>query len=394
MFFFVEKRISSSRAFPTVQVRKTTHQAKLGQPQLRELYHRKKYPGFRQGQLASLSDFIHPNGPWTRAFFADQRTIVAVLLRPITWLKHARQDLGTQCSLEARGLFLRGKVILVHGTGESHEKLWDTLVVHCHFSSLIEPRTALRNGGKVVFHLTGSRVSASLVSLQRLSGPFHLTVCVPPVHGENLNFDWWFEWLEYSRKRVGIEHFFIYSARHIWKLRPHFYEPEFQQIMTFLDMSSQRRYRAHYFSQLTAIYDCLFLNRQLRTKWTLFHDIDEVLHLPRRWSSGFHFLQNQEGFAAVTFKARNVDTSKCKASAPGSRAYMERMRKWEILPNRKFHPKYALRPQIVSRAQVHLPIARKNGIDLNLHLDYRMGYIKHFRGILNASNPICVSEIL
>ena len=330
--------------------------------------------------------------PWARAFVLNPRTLVAVFLRPTTFLDLPKT--GTcRVGNDRRS---HGNITDMHGSEwrESHGQPWDVFIVFCKFKSpVLRASNNRKQRVRFFFGDKSAKSASALVTRTSRKRPFRLTLCAPPLHGL-IHVQWIREWLAHYRQTIGVEHFFMYTAfsnlcdllkiseagRNILR-----------EAVSIIDMSSTRAYETHYFSQSLAIYDCLFLNSQLRTEWTIFQDYDEVLWVPKHWRSPLHFLLQQESYDTVTFGSWFVDQRTCTKES--NKTLMERMVKMFEQPHGgvmaeswRGRRKYAVRPTRVHRISIHHPV---HNPEQTRTLEISEGHFRHFYGVTMACMDIC-----
>eukprot|EP00117_Sycon_ciliatum_P000537 scpid30314/ scgid6563/ len=345
--------------------------------------HRRGGGGASSGRTyGGLFDYKGPAGVmWARAFYLDEHTIGLVLLRPPRAL---RRQVCVYRKVNAQSMDFKGSM------GESHGAPVDKLTVICRFADAIAAPLA----DDFVEIWDTAKVPIFAYDIAKA---FTWSVCIPPMH-VNARYEWVSQLLRYYISRMGADYFFFYSAiaditaARLTELGVDYAE----QYSSVVDMSSQMEFKPYYFAQTTAIHDCLYLNKQIKTEWTLFQDLDELLVLPAKWPDPLTFFETHKDKHAITFGMWSVDSRVCRPESEVESGDQDwplivRMKKATRGPycgnmciDWRGRRKYVLQPAIVEALFIHKPIARPL-----LNLPVSDGFMRNFWRAQNKDVQYC-----
>lgn len=330
---------------------------------------------------------------WARAFLVEPQLIVSVLLRNYGF---STEIMSGQKRCEVGGI--GGVLVKAYEGWDVHGSTRNTAVVHCK----IEKPTTIPEGPGAsvkIFDGTPDGLRVSIATPPRPPEAFKLTVCTPVLHG-NLRLQWIHEWMDVYYKDLGAEHVFFYSS--FSKMRQRLTTEARLDMSktpyTVIDLSSQQKYKPYYFGQTTAIYDCLLLNRYLRTEWTVFQDLDEILWTPH-WPSPRHFFAEKEAAcSAVTLGLWSIEIGDCEPVGPGKTTLIERMTNFDKkpfcgynCPGIRGHRKYAVRPSEVDKLTIHDPYP--NNVQRLCQLSVQEAHMRVYWRAVDGNIPTCIRTV-
>lgn len=327
-------------------------------------------------------DYAGPTGKyWARAFYFDEHSIGAVLLRPP---RAQRRQICKYQGMNANTMDFKGSM------GESHGAPVDKLTVICRFNEAIKRP----NPGDVIELWDDSEVP---IFAYETAQPFGWTVCTPPLSG-SIRHEWVSQVLRYYVHKLSVDYFFFYSAvagttaSELTKLGVDLAD----KYASVIDISSQAEYKPYFFGHTTAIHDCLFLNRHLKTEWVLYQDLDEVIVVPEKWPDPLAFFESFKDKNAVTLGMWSVDSRVCRPESevePEDEEWplIARMKKSTRGPycgnmciDWRGRRKYALRPLRVDALFIHKPIARPL-----VNLPVTDGFLRNFWRAQSKELQVC-----
>ena len=141
------------------------------------------------------------------------------------------------------------------------------------------------------------------------------------------------------------------------------------------------------------IYDCLFLNRHLKSKWTLFQDLDEVIWVPPRWESLAHLLSRvEENYDAVSFGRWHANVTVCRPRTVHFPTLIDRMNVFHAQPHCgelcrawKGLRKYAAKPSTVEYLYIHQPDFQTQKDRALLDLKISKGFLRHYWAVASLT---------
>ena len=336
-------------------------------------------------KLGGMFDYTAPEEKLVgRAYWLNTRLIVAVVLRLST------RNLHQICNYQGVDADVR---FLSH-LGDMHAARSSPVIAFCTFRQDVKrPEDGV---GEITVFDKDYKVPV-FDFRPKLKEPLDWVVCVPPLHLKP-RYTWIDQMVRFYVEKLRVGHFFIYTS----------VEKQTRAVLhdlgvalapahsSVLNLATQQQYKPYYFGQTYAIHDCLFMNRNLQTKWVMFQDFDEILNIPAKFPTPFEFFQSFQEYSAVTLGTWPVDVDECRPESfvkAEDKAWplLKRMHKKHAKPycgqlcrNWQGRRKYVLKPEGHERLYVHNPLGGNI-----YHAPVDTGHLLHFWSVQDTGMHYC-----
>lgn len=162
------------------------------------------------------------------------------------------------------------------------QKAWEELKSMKLGSQVLVDLSHLRNT-KEVAEMPLGRLSLALEDQVSPTVPYTLAICMGPIWGQ-IDTVKWVEYIEYHRRAVRVDHFFVYCHSGTGANSPLFAHYSKIGLLTRIEWTSSARgdnleKSSYYYDQGQMYNDCLMRNK-FQSKWLAMIDIDEYLLVP------------------------------------------------------------------------------------------------------------------
>jgi hypothetical protein len=326
--------------------------------------------------------------PWSKAYWNSKRKRVFVVLqRPFSWLPPKQctcgaaggnRQIGSVLSLDPPAKskqpstpgweewpgHIGKKYLSQYGCCDAGDE-WRTRVLYCEFHEQCADDTVTFEGSA-----TEPAEAITVTVLEKAQGSDAM-LCSPRLEkkllAEMLRTQYLQQWLQHYRSR-SVQTFTFYSDDCAGDKIP----PTLGDSINIVDISSIGEYPGWYHHQILAIKDCWARASAAEHSWTLFVDLDELLLIPRGWTTASIFQSHQ----GLSFGSYNPCDTRPYDAAPCQRVW-------------KGHRKYALRTDVAT----HTAPQYIHGHPLEHILPVSSGiFIAHLKrcAISNISNMVKV----
>lgn len=172
------------------------------------------------------------------------------------------------------GKDIEGDLNMLH-TNEHHYARYEPVVLECNLK-----RGTGETGGYVVAAMDDEEFVIIREEKAELEEPtsfqYQLTECSPPLFGE-LSGRYVWEWFEYHRVIVGVDHFLLYNVNALnSNVMDHLKDYSSEGMLEVIDFSDAMSYSVWWWGQSITQHDCIYRSRR-NSKWITMIDLDEFV---------------------------------------------------------------------------------------------------------------------
>lgn len=172
------------------------------------------------------------------------------------------------------GLSVEGDLQFLYSM-EHHSMRYEPVILEC----VLKHATGA-NGGYLVGGIDDEEFVMIKEDEAQMEPPstfqYQLTECSPPLFGELAGRAVW-EWFEYHRVIVGVDHFVLYNVDAVdAEFMSYLKDYVDTEMVELIDFSDALSYNVWWWGQATAQHDCLYRSRH-NSKWITMIDLDEFI---------------------------------------------------------------------------------------------------------------------